>query len=543
MSTNMPPPRAKKGVAAERYEGGKVRAGKGGSKGGLTGASKGVLTGGSKEVVTKGSIGGSTKSSTRNLTGGLTGGLKGGLTGGLNGTGGPIRGSKGLRKQTSSLLERQKDAEDPQYNPPSTPLNPARGTTEATPKLRINGPVPPGTPRLRLNGLMSQERLQATPSQKRNLGTPFVRALSEKSPFEAPLAKKSRSFAQLIAEAALQKTSLLEDVHQSESVVSNTQSYFASTPPPQDGRSQSTCNTRFEGILESPHRAWTQKGCAKGPCDMFLSEDEEEEEEEGTKSTQSTAPAVRKKTKSQRAKSVSFPESVSYKLFLVCNFESLLVKRTQQRPQIIGSLGSKINTQILLETECKKAEGYAAKKGWACHLVSSTVLTSYERMTKESKAANKQEMVFEPSFWHGLEDEIIEWAKKGKSELTILLNTNWGRAADGIIPTDDILPPSSQVAVAKKNSATATAKLEAERAVFQARQSDAQAIQKELLERWSCKISACKYSKGDNYCYEDLKQEHYPLSAGHTLIWAKAIPRDATIVTIEQPPQPVFDLL
>ena len=114
MSANMPPPRAKKGVAAERYEGGgKVQAGKGGSKGGLTGASK--------RVVTEGSIGGSTKDSTGNLTGGSTGSLKGGLTGGLNGTGGPTRGSKGLRKRTSSVLERQKDAEDPQYNPPSTP--------------------------------------------------------------------------------------------------------------------------------------------------------------------------------------------------------------------------------------------------------------------------------------------------------------------------------------------------------------------------------------------------------------------------------------
>ena len=323
---------------------------------------------------------------------------------------------------------------------------------------------------------MSQEKLQATPVQKGNLGTPFVQASSEKSLFEAPLAKKLRSFAQLIAEAALHKTSLLEDVHQSESVVFNTQSYFAGTPPSQEGQSQSTCDTRFEGILESPHCAWTQKDRAKGPSDTFLSE-EEEEEEEGTKSTQSTAPAVHKKTKSQRAKSVSFPESVSYKLFLVCNFESILVKRTQQRPQIIGSLGGEINSQILLETERKKAEGHAAKKGQACYLISSTVLTSYERMTKEAKAANKQEMLFEPPFWQSLEDKIVEWARKGKSELTIQLTTNWSRSVDGVIPTNNILP-STQVAPVKKTSATATAKLEAERAVFQARQSDAQAIQK-----------------------------------------------------------------
>ena len=487
MPANMLPPRAKKGVATEWYEG-EVRAGKEGSKG----ASRG--------------------------------GLREGLQG----------GSKGPRKRTSSTLMRQ---EDPPSAPQVTPM----------PRLKINGPVPPGTPRLRLKGPMppeqSQETSQATPIHQRSLGTPFVQASGETSPFGlgAPVAKKPRPFAQLIAEAALaHETSLLGDIHQCESVVSNTQGYL---PPPRDGRNQSTCDTRFDGILESPHRAWTQKHRAKGPSDMFLSEDEEEEEEEeGTKSTQSTAPVVCKKTKSQRAKSVSFPESVSYKLFLVCNFESILVKRTQQRPQIIGSLGSEINTQILLETERKKAEEHAAKKGQACHLISSTVLTSYERMSKETKAANEQEMLFEPPFWQSLEDGIIEWARKGKSELTIQLTTNWGRSVDGVIPTNNILP-STQVAPVKKTSATETAKLEAERAVFQARQSDTQAIQKELLERWSCKVSACKYSKGDNYCYVDSKQEHYPLSAGHTLIWAKAIHRDATTVTVEQPPWPVFDLL
>ena len=75
---------------------------------------------------------------------------------------------------------------------------------------------------------------------------------------------------------------------------------------------------------------------------------------------------------------------------------------------------------------------------------------------------------------------------------------------------------------------------------YQARQTPAQQLHQELLLKWRCLKVGCN---GGFDCYVDGKDEHFPMSAIQSKLWARDIDKEGSTVTQERPSTVLLGML
>lgn len=75
---------------------------------------------------------------------------------------------------------------------------------------------------------------------------------------------------------------------------------------------------------------------------------------------------------------------------------------------------------------------------------------------------------------------------------------------------------------------------------YQARQAPVQQIHQDLLAKWRCLKLGCNEGR---HCYIDGKEEHFPISTGHSNFWAREIEREGSSITPDRPSNALLGML